>query len=73
MSVSANTPHFAATWCSFVSSKWSDVTRSGGALTLRKHLSMVAPVPLAHLSFIEATAVFSSLPSLERNMMIFAS
>src|SRR5258707_3457541 len=58
MSVSANTPHLAATWCSFESSKWSDVTMSGGAFTLRKHLSMVAPVPDAHLSFMEAVAVF---------------
>src|SRR5260221_12501849 len=49
MSVSAKTPHLAATWCSFASSKWSDVTISGGAFTLRKHLSVVAPVPDAHL------------------------
>ena len=60
MSVSANTPHLAATWCSLESSKCSDVTISGGALTLRKHLSIVAPVPEAHLSFIEAPAVFDA-------------
>src|SRR5262249_28362072 len=59
ISVSANTPHLAATWCSFESSKCSDVTMSGGAFTLRKHLSMVAPVPDAHLSFIDATAVLA--------------
>ena len=34
----------------------------GRRLTFRKHLSIVAPVPLAHLSFIDATAVFSSRP-----------
>src|ERR1700735_1290662 len=57
MSVSANTPHLAATWWSFESSKWRLVTISGGAFTLRKHLSIVAPVPDAHLSFIDALAV----------------
>ena len=36
-----------------------DVTSSGGALTLRKHLSIVAPVPEAHLSFMDAVGVFS--------------
>src|SRR3569832_1405217 len=57
MSVSANTPHFAATWCSLLSSKRSFMASSDGMPTLMKHLSMVAPVPDAHLSFIDAMAV----------------
>ena len=57
MSVSANTPHLAATWCSLLSSKCSFIASSDGMPTLMKHLSMVAPVPDAHLSFIEAMAV----------------
>ena len=73
MSVSANTPHFAATWWSLESSKRSVVTSSGGAFTFRKHLSMVAPVPDAHLSFIEAMAVLSPVFASSLNMMIFAS
>ncbi len=73
MSVSAKTPHLAATWWSFESSKWRLVTISGGAFTLRKHLSMVAPVPDAHLSFMDAVAVFPPPFSSFLNMMIFAS
>src|SRR3954466_6852300 len=57
MSVSANTPHLAATWCSLLSSKRSFIASSDGMPTLMKHLSMVAPVPDAHLSFIDAMAV----------------
>ena len=38
-----------------------------------KHLSMVAPVPDAHLSFIEAMAVLSPVFSFFLKMMIFAS
>ena len=44
--------------------------------TLIMHLSMVAPVPDAHLSFIDVMAVFSTRPSsptCSRNMMILAS
>src|SRR5450631_985092 len=63
MSVSAKTPHLAATWWIFVGSKWSDVTISGGAFTFKKHLSIVAPVPDAHLSFIEAMAVLPTTSS----------
>jgi hypothetical protein len=63
----------AATWCSFESSKWSDVTSSGGAFTLRKHLSIVAPVPEAHLSFMDAVAVLLPVFRSSLNMMIFAS
>ena len=37
------------------------------------HLSMVAPVPEAHLSFMEGAAVFSPVFSLRWKMMIFAS
>ena len=57
MSVSAKTPHLAATWCSLESSKRSRAASSAGMPTLMKHLSMVAPVPEAHLSFIEAIEV----------------
>ncbi len=73
MSVSAKTPHLAATWCSFESSKWSDVTISEGAFTLRKHLSIVAPVPDAHLSFMDAVAVLLLVLLSSLNMMILAS
>ena len=77
MSVSANTPHLAATWCSLQSSKRSSGASSDGMPTFMKHLSMVAPVPDAHLSFIDAIAVLpvsspcSSRASLK--MMILAS
>ena len=37
------------------------------------HLSMVAPVPEAHLSFIEVMAVFCPVSSFFLKMMIFAS
>jgi hypothetical protein len=57
MSVSANTPHFAATWCSLVGSNTRPGTSSRGIATFSTHLSMVAPVPDAHLSFIEVWAV----------------
>ena len=73
MSVSANTPHFAATWWSFESSKWSFADSSRGMPTLSKHLSIVAPVPDAHLSFIEAMAVLPPVSSFFLKMMIFAS
>jgi hypothetical protein len=52
MSVSAKTPHLAATWWSFEGRSESR-TSSGGRPTLIMHLSMVAPVPDAHLSFID--------------------
>ncbi len=73
MSVSAKTPHLAATWCSFESSKWICTTSAEGRPTLSMHLSMVAPVPDAHLSFIEAMAVFSPVFSSCLKMMILAS
>ena len=59
MSVSAKTPHLAATWWSFVSSKVIWATSSWGIPTLIMHLSMVAPVPLAHLSFMDVRAFLS--------------
>ena len=61
MSVSAKTPHFAATWWSFDGSQASRPASSGGMPTFSMHLSMVAPVPEAHLSFIDAIARFSPL------------
>ena len=73
MSVSAKTPHFAATWCSFESSKWIFTTSSAGRPTLSMHLSMVAPVPDAHLSFMLGAAVLSPVFSSFLKMMIFAS
>jgi hypothetical protein len=76
MSVSANTPHFAATWCNLVGSNFRFPSASGFMPTLIRHLSIVAPVPDAHLSFMEVTAVFSGRPSSpfdSRKMMIFAS
>jgi hypothetical protein len=73
MSVSANTPHLAATWCSFESSKWIVRTTSAGRPTLIMHLSMVAPVPDAHLSFIDGTAVRIPVFSSTLKMMILAS
>ncbi len=73
MSVSAKTPHLAATWWSLESSKRSEVAKPGSAPTLIMHLSMVAPVPLAHLSFIDVVAVFCPVPSSCLNMMILAS
>jgi hypothetical protein len=45
----------------------------GGRPTLIMHLSMVAPVPDAHLSFIDGEAVFSPVFSSVLKMMIFAS
>ncbi len=48
-------------------------TSSGGRPTLSMHLSIVAPVPDAHLSFIEVMAVLSPVFSFFLNMMIFAS
>src|SRR3954447_24547691 len=57
MSVSAKTPHLAATWWSLLSSKCSFADSSFGMPTFMKHLSIVAPVPEAHLSFIDAIAV----------------
>ena len=59
MSVSAKTPHLAATWCSRDASHVNCITSSRGMPTLIRHLSIVAPVPDAHLSFIEASARFS--------------
>jgi hypothetical protein len=59
MSVSAKTPHLAATWCSFDGSHGRLDTVSRGKPTLMRHLSIVAPVPEAHLSFIEAMARLS--------------
>ena len=41
--------------------------------TLIRHLSIVAPVPDAHLSFIEAIARLSPVCSFSLKMMIFAS
>src|SRR3954466_3347744 len=73
ISVSANTPHLAATWCSFESSKPILTTSSFGRPTLMTHLSMVAPVPDAHLSFIEVMAVFCPVSSFFLKMMILAS
>ena len=61
MSVSAKTPHLAATWCSFDGSQGSFDTSSRGIPTLMRHLSIVAPVPDAHLSFIEEMARLSPL------------
>jgi hypothetical protein len=59
MSVSAKTPHLAATWCSLRVVEVHLHALSGGRPTLIMHLSMVAPVPEAHLSFIDGAAVFS--------------
>ncbi len=73
MSVSANTPHFAATWCRLSPLKWRFSVSSEGMPTLIMHLSMVAPVPEAHLSFIEAIAVLSPVCLFSLKMMIFAS
>ena len=73
MSVSANTPHFAATWWSFVGSNLSPGTSSRGMPTLSTHLSIVAPVPDAHLSFIDVCAVLSPVSLFSLNMMILAS
>jgi hypothetical protein len=56
MSVSANTPHLAATWWSRDGSHCRLRTSSRGIPTLIRHLSIVAPVPDAHLSFIDAIA-----------------
>ncbi len=72
MSVSAKTPHLAATGCSFEPSKWSRAISLAGRPTLIMHLSMVAPVPEAHLSFMEGTAVRSPFSSRGKRM-IFAS
>jgi len=55
----AKTPHLAATWCSFVSSKWSEVTISAGALTFNEALIDGGAGPEAHLSFIDAVAVLA--------------
>ena len=41
--------------------------------TLIMHLSIVAPVPDAHLSFIDAIAVLSPVSLFSLKMMIFAS
>ncbi len=73
MSVSANTPHFAATWCSLVGSNLRFGTSSRGMPTLSTHLSIVAPVPDAHLSFIDVCAVLSPVSWFFLNMMILAS
>ncbi len=73
MSVSAKTPHFAATWCSRDGSKVIAATSAAGIPTLIMHLSIVAPVPDAHLSFIEVMACFSPVSSLTLKMMILAS
>ncbi len=72
-SVSAKTPHLLATWWSFVSSKTICWTSVAAMPTLIMHLSIVAPVPEAHLSFIELIACFSPVLSLGTKMMIFAS
>ncbi len=73
MSVSAKTPHLAATWCRRPSSKSSLAVSAAGMPTLIMHLSMVAPVPDAHLSFIEHVAVFSPVSGFALKMMILAS
>ena len=73
MSVSANTPHLAATWCSCVGRTCSAATSSRGMPTLIRHLSIVAPVPDAHLSFIDAIARLVARLSVSLNMMILAS
>ena len=54
MSVSANTPHLAATGCNLSDCHASAASASAAMPTFSTHLSMVAPVPEAHLSFIEA-------------------
>ncbi len=53
ISVSAKTPHLAATWCSVLGSKRILAASAAGTPVFSTHLSMVAPVPEAHLSFIE--------------------
>src|SRR4030095_14440277 len=63
MSVSAKTPHLAATWCSFDGSHGRGQPSAGSMPALIMHLSIVAPVPDAHLSFIEATARLSPVCS----------
>jgi hypothetical protein len=77
MSVSANTPHLAATWWILLSSKRSTAASAAGMPTFRKHLSIVAPVPEAHLSFMDAMLVLPvSSPASSRaslKMMILAS
>ena len=73
MSVSAKTPHFAATWWRCVGSKWRFSVSSAGIPTLIMHLSMVAPVPDAHLSFIDAMADLSPVCLFSLKTMIFAS
>jgi len=73
MSVSAKTPHLAATWWRWASSKWSLRVSSDGMPTLIMHLSIVAPVPEAHLSFIEAMAVLSPVFWFSLKTMILAS
>ena len=63
MSVSAKTPHLAATWWSFVVSHGSFQASAGAMPALIMHLSIVAPVPEAHLSFMDAMARLSPVCS----------
>ena len=74
MSVSAKTPHLAATWWSLLSSKCSDVTSSGGAFDLEEALvdrgARAGRALVVHRRDRRSSRpVFSSF----LNMMIFAS
>ena len=74
MSVSAKTPHLAATWCSLLSSKWRLVTSSGGAFDLEEALvDGGAGAARRTCRSSTAMAVLSPVFSSFLNMMIFAS
>jgi len=73
MSVSAKTPHLPATWCSRMPSYPWLHSSSAGMRSFALILSMTAPVPPAHLSFMEGSFFFRSLPGTSLKTMIFAS
>ena len=73
ISVSANTPHLAATLCRRSGSYFTRHASAEGIPILIRHLSIVAPVPLAHLSFMEHTGILFPVAASSWNTMILAS
>ena len=73
MSVSAKTPHLPATGWSFWSAKESVPSVAGSSLSLAVILSMTAPVPPAHLSFMLGNFLFRPVDGSGIQMMILAS
>ena len=73
ISVSANTPHFAATACVSTPSKLKLGKSHSCIFNLALILSITVPVPPAHLSFMLSIFLFEFLSTEALNRMILAS